>query len=146
MCKNLYVFGQSDKSISAKRKVTSLTQAVENTVETQTWRHAISFTKHNSRSVKQSFIIFNTSTACDFLLNCFVQKKFLFTCGLFDESCSLWNQNTVLYLIKEIFILFVNPWESLSENYMSYVKKSQLFKKKYKLENRSGGRPSKTNF
>ena len=27
---------------------------------------------------------------------------------------------------------------------MSYVKKSQLFGKKYKIENRSGGRPSKT--
>ena len=36
--------------------------------------------------------------------------------------------------------IIVNPCGSQSENYMSYVKKSQLFKKKYKIENRSGGR------
>ena len=29
---------------------------------------------------------------------------------------------------------------------MSYVKESQLFKKKYKIGNRSGGRNSKTHF
>ena len=40
----------------------------------------------------------------------------------------------------------MNPCESQSENYMFYVKKSQLFEKKYKIENRSDARPSKTHF
>ena len=53
------------------------------------------------------------------------------------------NKNLHLLLKKKII---VNPCESRSENYMSYVKKSQFLKKIYKIENLSGGRPPKTHF
>ena len=56
----------------------------------------------------------------------------------------LLNKNLHLLLKKKKII--VNPSESQSENYMPYVKKVSAFQKKYKTENRSGGRPSKTHF
>ena len=40
----------------------------------------------------------------------------------------------------------MNPCESQSANYMTSVKKCQLFEKKYKIDNQSGVRPSKTHF
>ena len=71
-------------------------------------------------------------------------NSFLLIIDYFKKLHLILNKHLHLLVWKKKIIM--NPCESQSENYMSYVKKSQLFKKKYKIENQSGGKPSKTHF